>query len=57
MFVGTLTAVVVDSAALAYEKVPATAGAKREPTPRTTVTATVALGPSAGAIVGLSGDF
>jgi hypothetical protein len=54
LLLGTLTAVVVDSAALAYEKVPETAAAQ---TPRISVTTNVALMRKSGAIVGLSGNF
>jgi hypothetical protein len=54
VFLGTLTAVVVDSAALAYEKVPETAASR---TPRISVTTNVALTRKGGAIVGLSGNF
>ena len=57
MFLGTLTAVVVDSAALAYEKVPATAASARKRKPQSSVTPGVALTRKGGALVGLSGTF
>jgi hypothetical protein len=54
VFLGTLTAVVVDSAALAYEKVPETTASHG---PRLSVTANVALTRKGGALLGLTGNF